>query len=328
MVGPPHGRKPAGRHVAGDAPPGGPVRLVKSVLRDARDLVFVAGRARLVRLLLEAIAAAGRVAVQAIELARRRTGTHAPRGHRVILAQVAAVGVEVRVVQGREIEVIEVAVAGDVGSGDRRHLRVAGAAGVVLLRRRHPLHADDLDVFRRLALGRGPADADVLLARTVAGLATDARLGPNGVIGAASQVEIPRELADVTAITRGVEGEGAVPPVQRGVVPFDEMPHAALGHVEPLLLMHVVADGQSLEPAPVQKSEEVVDILAAQRVGDSVFFFPVGGSLNDPAALVGQLWAVDRRADFHFAARFQKSLANFGVKGCMARPWREVAHNL
>ena len=78
--------------------------------------LLMAGQAGVVGLLLlEPVAAAGGVAVDAVELAGLDAGAHAPGGLGVVLPQVAAVGIEVGVLQGHQVEVVEEALPG-VGS--------------------------------------------------------------------------------------------------------------------------------------------------------------------------------------------------------------------
>ena len=69
-------------------------------------------------LLLEPVAAARGVAGDAVDLARLGTGAHAPGGVGVVLTQVAAIGVEVGVFQGRR------------GQSDRRSAHPAGTVAV------------------------------------------------------------------------------------------------------------------------------------------------------------------------------------------------------
>ena len=115
--------------------PGAPF-LVMGVGRCVFHLLLVARHAGVVGLFLglEPVAAARGVAGDAVELSGLRTGTHQPGGVGVVLPQVAAVGVEVGVLQGRQIEVVEETITRRKGGGDRGHLRVAdGARGVLLL---------------------------------------------------------------------------------------------------------------------------------------------------------------------------------------------------
>ena len=112
MVAAPHRREARHRHVAGDALVALAAGLVAAVLFRLSDLLLVAGQARLVRLLaLEAHPAARRMAVVAVQLARLGARAHEPGGVGVVLAQVAAVGIEVGMVERDEIEVIEKLVA-------------------------------------------------------------------------------------------------------------------------------------------------------------------------------------------------------------------------
>ena len=112
MVGPVHPGKGGHGHVAGDALVRRAVRLVVGVGRRVLHMVLVAGHAGIVGLFLglEPVAAARGVAGHAVDLPGLGAGAHEPRGVGVVLAQVAAVGVEVGVLQGREIVVVEEAV--------------------------------------------------------------------------------------------------------------------------------------------------------------------------------------------------------------------------
>ena len=61
---------------------------------------------------LEPVAPARRVAMDAIQLAGLGAGAEPPRGVGVVLPQVAAIGIEVGILEADQVEVIEVAVAG------------------------------------------------------------------------------------------------------------------------------------------------------------------------------------------------------------------------
>ena len=108
--------------------------------------------------------------------------------------------------------------------------------------------------FDVLAVDAGFHGADVLFGRAVARLATDARLGPGGVVGVGCQVVVRREFGDVAIETGGVEGEHAVGPIEGLVAAVGEMPHAAGRHVVPGLLVDVVGQGQHLQAAAVQRA--------------------------------------------------------------------------
>ena len=97
MVDPKHACKLGRWHMAADTAAAGAIRLVMSMGRWIGYSLLVTGAAGIVGLLsgLEAIAAARRVAGDAVELTVFRAGAHEPGGERVVLAEVAAVGVEV-----------------------------------------------------------------------------------------------------------------------------------------------------------------------------------------------------------------------------------------
>ena len=113
--------------------------------------------------------------------------------------------------------------------------------------------------------------SDVLVRRAVARFATDARLGPGGVVGVAAEVVVGRQLADVAIEAGGVEGEHAVGPgeglVARGSGKC-RTPLAAVSYQ--VLLVDVVGHGQDLQSALGHWREEVVDVLASHDVGDRV----------------------------------------------------------
>ena len=217
MVAPVHARESGHGHVAGDALAalalGGMVRVRRRVVH----LVLMAGHAGVVELLLlEPVAAAGGVAVHAVDLARLGAGAHAPRGERIVLAQVAAVGVEVGVLQGQRGR-----------SGRRTALpagtpRVSGLALAWQLEQRS-FRCSFVMVLVRMIRSSGSGwplgvALAILLCSTagaVAGLAVDARLGPGGVVGVGLRVVVGRELAHVAAVAGGIEGVGVVPPVDR-----------------------------------------------------------------------------------------------------------------
>ena len=104
--------------------------LMMGVGRGVLHEVRVAGQAGSVPVLRsEAIAAAGRVTVHAIELPRTHAGAHTPERRRVVLAQVTAVGVKVRIFEGRQIIMVVKRFPRPVGGGQRAGLGVAAGAG-------------------------------------------------------------------------------------------------------------------------------------------------------------------------------------------------------
>ena len=109
VVAPAHAGKVRHGHVACNAFVSRAVGLVVRVLSGVVDPVFMAGHAGLVGLVLrlELVAAAGRVAVQTVELPRFHAGAHEPGGVSVVFSQVAAVGVIVRVFEGHQTEMVE-----------------------------------------------------------------------------------------------------------------------------------------------------------------------------------------------------------------------------
>ena len=121
-----HPRERGLRHVAGDALAALALREMVRVRRRGVHLVLVAGDAGVVELLLlEPVAAAGGVAVHAVDLPRLEAGAHAPGGVGVVLPEVAAVGVEVGVLERHEVEVVVEPFLRLVRERQRAPLRVA-----------------------------------------------------------------------------------------------------------------------------------------------------------------------------------------------------------
>lgn len=252
--------------------------------------------------------------MHAVELARLGAGAAGPGGHGVVFAEVAPVGIEVRVFVADEVEVIEVAVAGAEGSRQGHGFGVADAAQVVLLGMGEGTAApDELHVLGRVVLGRGQADADVFLARAVAGFAVDAGLGPGGRVGVGLGIVIGGKLADVAAIAAGIEGVGPFLPMEGLAWAAGEMAHGAAGHVVPLLAAHVVGQRHGLQPAFFQGGQEIEDVFAAQDLGDGIGFgLPVDAFFHE--ALAGaQAHAVGGLADDDVRVLGAKQRCGHGV---------------
>ena len=180
MIGAVHPGKGGHGHVAGDALVRRAIRLVVGVGRRIFHLFLVARHAGIVGLFfsLEPVTSAGGVARHTVDLSCLGAWAHEPGGIRVVLTQVTAIRVEVRVLQGGEIVVVEEALPRRVRGGYRGHLGVtAGTGGVVLLGGEF-LDTDDLHVLRLLPLGSLFHDPVVLCRWCVTGFAVDTRFCP------------------------------------------------------------------------------------------------------------------------------------------------------
>ena len=158
---------------------------------------------------------------------------------------------------------------------------------------------DELDVGRGGLVGGQVAEQlDVLRRGAMTGLAIDARLGPSGVVAVGLEVVVLGKLADVATEARGVEGQRPFLPVERLVAAVAEMAHGAGGGVEPFLAADIVGHGQHLQPAALQRRQEIKDVLAAHRLHDGVALLPVRPAFDDdPFAEVGEE-AILARDDF------------------------------
>ncbi len=227
-------------HVAVDADVARTVGRVMCVVSRARDTPLVTGHASVVRLIaFVPVAPAGRMAVQTVQLAGHDARTHQPRRIRVVLAQVAPVGIEIRMLERHQIVVVEELIARLEARRQRDHLGVAGTTGGVRLLRRELLVADDRKLLTR-TVRISLAGAYVVGCRAVTRLAVDPRLQPDRTIAVGLQIVVCRELADVTAVTRRVERERPLSPIQRLVLMIGEVPHHARRSVVPSPLADVV----------------------------------------------------------------------------------------
>ena len=177
--------------------------------------------------------------------------------------------------------------------GDGGHLRVARAAvGVVLLHGELP-GDDELHLLERFPLRGLPGHPHVLAPGVVARLAVDPRLRPGGAVAVRRQVVVDGDLAHVAAVARGVEGVERVRP-REGRRVVGKGAEVAGGGQEPLLLPHVVGDGEDLQASLLQGGEEVEHILAAHGVVDPVFPLPAGTALDHPPRLAADVGPISQ----------------------------------
>ena len=212
--------------------PGGMVSVRHGVLHGC----LVAGQARLVGVCaLEPWPSTSRVAMVAVELPRADARAREPGGQRVVLTQVAAVGVKVGMLERDQIEMVEERVTRLEARGNGHHLGMARGAHVVHLGRCEIPGPNDLQVLDVVSTGRILLHhPDVLAGRAVARLAAYARLGPGCLVRVGLQVIVGGKLADMTVEACGVEGEEPVGPVERLVLSIGKVPDAGGRRVVPL----------------------------------------------------------------------------------------------
>ena len=92
--------------------------------------------------------------MDAVQLAGFGARADPPLGVGVVLAQVAAIGIEISILEPHQVEVIEVAVTRGGVHGHRRHLGVAGGAGGVALLGRKFAQDNQLNVGWGRLIGR------------------------------------------------------------------------------------------------------------------------------------------------------------------------------
>ena len=115
------------RHVTGDAHAAPATWLVVSMLGRVLNIFAVAGQTCIIGLcsVCEPEAATGRMALETMKLPGLYTGAHEPPGIGVVLTQISAIRVEIRVFQCREVIVVKEALTRGVGRSNRRHPGVA-----------------------------------------------------------------------------------------------------------------------------------------------------------------------------------------------------------
>ena len=297
-----HPGKAALRHVTVDAPPPGLVGLVAGVGLGICDPLFVTRQTRIVGLggLGESIPPAGCMAVHAIQLAGLDARAHSPTRVRVVLSEVPAVRIEVGALQRHETVVVEIAVSGLEARCDRIHLGVTRRARGVVLGGSKALRDDQLQVFRWFVFRCGPADADVLGARTVTRFAVNSGLGPDTAVRVGLQIVVDRELADVAVVAGCVKRVGRIPPwdrfVRRAIV---EVPHAAGRRVIPLPGPQIVRDGQHLQAPLLHGRQEVIDVLAAHDVGDRVLPGAIRPAFQQAPGVPGEVGSIRSISDLY-----------------------------
>ena len=129
MVAPVHVGEAGLRHVAVDAVAARRAGLVMGVGRGVRHPFLVTGQTGAVGVLRrEPVAPAGRVAVDAVELAAADAGAHQPAGVGVVFSEIAAVRIVVGIFESHQVVVIEEPLGHLVAGADRTHLGVTRRA--------------------------------------------------------------------------------------------------------------------------------------------------------------------------------------------------------
>jgi len=145
---------------------------------------------------------------------------------------------------------------------------MARCAHLVETDRCKPPGADDPEILRRRPAGRGPHDAGMLRRRPMARLAPYARLGLTGVVGVGLEVVVRRGRVSVAAVTCRAENQGGLAASDLSL----GMADPACSPLDPRLPAYVVCQGQCRKTSLFGGGKEVVDIPAAQDMGDPVLF--------------------------------------------------------
>ncbi len=241
------------------------------VVRMGRYVIYkfiMTGQAGVVCLFIgEPVTAAGGVAMDAIEFAGFCALIHSPAGECIVFAEIPSVGIKIVILQGYEIIVVEIFLAGFKACSDRAHLGMTWAAHTVYLIAIKILCAYQSEVFWLFVFQGGFAEMpNVFAAGAVACFAVNSRFFPDGVVCVGFQVVVCRKLADVTAKAGSIERKRRFHPVNGLVAIVVEVPHGAGGRVEPLIFPNVISHRKNLKPASFQRGEKVINILAAQDV--------------------------------------------------------------
>lgn len=125
-------------------------------------------------------------------------------------------------------------------------------------------------------------------------MATDAAIGPHRAEGICSRVIVDLGLTDVAMVTRAVECQGRILPVQSRILEARCMPNHALSGRIPLPTPHIVGNRQDLEPAIVQLRQQIAYVLAANEVPDPVYLPSFRSILYDMACMA-IVWIRDRK---------------------------------
>ena len=207
--------------------------------------LFVTGHARLVRLFfcLELVSATGGVTLDAVKLPGFDARAHSPERVGVVFTQVPAIRVEIRVLQCRQVVMVEEPIPGCEAGRQGVHLGVARSAVRVVLLSRKRLGPDDLEILGHGSFGSLPTHAVMLLARTMAGLTVDPGLGPGRMVGVGLEIVVCRELAHVATVAGRVKGVLLISPGDR-LVRFAtawKVADTACCCIEPFLLPDIIS---------------------------------------------------------------------------------------
>ena len=110
----------------------------------------------------------------------------------------------------------------------------------------------------------------------MAGFTVDSRLFPSGTVAVRLLIVVGGELADMAAVTGGIEGVRILLPPNRRFASSmlaGEVAQPGEGGIEPLLLANVVGNRQGLETALVHGGEEVKDVLTTKGVVNLILLF-------------------------------------------------------
>ena len=217
--------------------------------------------------------------------------------------QVAPVWIVILIFQQDQIKVVKKALARAERIREGRHFRMARGAGIVaLLAIQIFFYTDDFQIRRLLSRLRGKASVIVGLRRPVACLAVDARLTPCGAVAIGCRIIIGDQLTDMAGVAGGIEGVGAVAPVEAFAPASPKMgaaPRRAVCNRKPLAVTHVKSQRQGLQAPALKLGKKIINVFAAKHLRNGVVVLAVRASLTHKALPWPAIGAVHPPAGFN-----------------------------
>ena len=280
-------------------------------------LVFMARQAGLIRILGLTETPAGSMAKDAFQFARAHTGGRQPGREGKVFPQVASVWIVILIFQQYQIKVVKKSLARAERIRDGRHFRMTRGAGIIaLLAIQVYFYTNDFQIRRRLSRLHGKANVIVGLRRPVARFAVDARFAPYGAVAIGCRIIIGGQLTDMAGVAGGVEGVGAVAPVEAFAPASPEVgvaPRRAVCNRKPLAVAHVKSQRQGLQAPALKLGKKIINVFAAKHLSNCVVVLAVRASLAHKTLPRPTIGAVNPPAGFNAFILRGQLRANRGI---------------